>query len=223
MALPMVHLSVAHQLVCAYGYRPAPAFYLGSIAPDAIHMRPGTDREDKWAVHLSLDGAIDVARVQQLMAECWRASADTAFAEGYCVHLLTDRYWRDEVVWPLLARLGNMSRQEQRILYYAECDKIDLELYDRQPWREDVWALLQRAEAGDFVGLLAQQEIEMWRDRVLGWFEENRNKGDYSSHHLTREMALGFIRDASSRASEQMASWRRSVDHRHPPRGPSIS
>ena len=27
------------------------AFYLGSIAPDAIHMRPGTDGKDKQVVH----------------------------------------------------------------------------------------------------------------------------------------------------------------------------
>ena len=37
MALPMVHLAVAHEMVCSYSFQPVPAFYLGSIAPDAIH------------------------------------------------------------------------------------------------------------------------------------------------------------------------------------------
>jgi hypothetical protein len=212
MALPMVHLAVAHQLVCAYGYRPVPAFYLGSIAPDAIHMRPGTGREDKQAVHLFVNAAVDLARVQQFMAACWQASADAAFAEGYCVHLLTDRCWADEFVRPWLDGLGSsMSRQEQRTLYYAECDKVDLELYDRQPWREEIWALLRRAEAGDCRGLLAPHEIEAWRDRTLDWFEEHRDKADYQSRYVTPEMALDFIRNAAARVGEQMALWRASM------------
>jgi hypothetical protein len=211
MALPMVHLSVAHGLVCAWGYRPTPAFYLGSIAPDAIHMRPGIDSQDKRAVHLSQDGQIDLRRVQELVTECWQTSGDAPFAEGYCVHLLTDRYWVDETVRPLQAKLDPMPWHEQRTLYYDECDKIDLELYDQQPWRDSVWALLQSAETSDFRGLLAQGEIEMWRDRVLRWFDRNRHKGNYPSRHITKERVLSFIDDASARAGEQMERWRRSI------------
>ncbi|MCP1135166.1 hypothetical protein NKT34_17850 [Paenibacillus polysaccharolyticus] len=52
MPLPMVHLSVAHQLANTL---PEPldlgAFYLGNIAPDAIHIREGTTREDKQYTH----------------------------------------------------------------------------------------------------------------------------------------------------------------------------
>jgi hypothetical protein len=212
MALPMVHLSVAHHLVCSCGYRPIPAFYLGSIAPDAIHMRPGTGGEDKRAVHLAQDGSIDLGQVQQLITGCWQTSGDVAFAEGYCVHLLTDLYWADQFVRPLRTGLdGTLPERELRALYYDECDKIDLELYDQQPWRNDVWALLQSATASDFAGLLAQKEVEMWRDRVLRWFEENRHKGDYQCRHVTKAMVSGFVGDASARACKQMALWRQSV------------
>ena len=42
MPLPMVHLSVAVSLCEKDGRFPSPDFLLGSIAPDAIHMRPFT-------------------------------------------------------------------------------------------------------------------------------------------------------------------------------------
>ena len=216
MALPMVHLAVAHELVCTCSYRPVPAFYLGSIVPDAIHMRPGTGGEDKRAVHLSRGDSIDLGRVQELFTECWQTCEDMAFVEGYCVHLLTDRDWRDEIIIPLLAKPGDrMPQDELRTLYYNECDKVDLELYDTQPWRDEVWALLRSAEASELRSFLTQREVEMWRDRVVYWFDENRHKGNYQSRFITKEMVLGFIGDASVRACEQMALWKRSIAGSH--------
>ena len=211
MALPMVHLSVAHRLVQFRGYRPRSAFYLGSVAPDAIHMRPGTTRKDKNAVHLVEDGSYSLGKVQRLMDKRWRASEDAAFAEGYCVHILTDLYWRDKVVEPLRPKLdGSMPRHELRTLYYNECDKIDLELYDQQPWRNHIWDLLKCAETGDFEGLLSQEEIKRWRDRVLSWYDRNRHKGDYQPRYISKELVLDFVIDASTRADQQMVLWKSS-------------
>lgn len=214
MALPMVHLTVAHQLVCSCDVQPLPAFYLGSIAPDAIHMRPGTGGEDKRVVHLYQDRSLDLGRVGELFTARWKVSRDKAFAEGYCVHLLTDYYWVREVVLPLQAELGGqmqMPRHELRTLYYNECDKIDLDLYDQQPWREDVWALLRSAQVSDFRGLLSQGEIVKWRDRVLSWFDANRDKGNYTCQHLTEERVFNFIADASTRACDQIEAWGQSI------------
>ncbi|MBN1579870.1 MAG: hypothetical protein JXA89_04145 [Anaerolineae bacterium] len=212
MALPMVHLAVAHALVVICGYKSSPAFYLGSIAPDAIHMRSDIAIGDKQMVHLHKDGATDLERLQQLVTVHLQGSGDAAFAEGYCVHLLTDHYWFGEFVGPWRTRLGdNIPRHERRTLYYNECDKIDLDLYDQLPWRQDVWDLLQSAQADDFEGLLLQNEIELWRDRVLHWYDDNRHKQTYQPLYLTLEMALGFIGDASAAVCEQMGQWRQSV------------
>ena len=52
MPLPMVHLSVAVALSEKEGRFPSADFLLGSIAPDAIHMRPNSSRLDKEHVHL---------------------------------------------------------------------------------------------------------------------------------------------------------------------------
>jgi len=52
MPLPMVHLAVAVRLYEAQGVLPPSGFLLGSLAPDAIHARPGTQRADKDVTHL---------------------------------------------------------------------------------------------------------------------------------------------------------------------------
>ncbi len=218
MPLPMIHLSIAHHLVETYGYLSCPAFYLGSIAPDAIHIRAGTGRADKLAVHFIGQDGIDLDRVQALIA---RDRLGDGLTTGYAAHVLTDVYWRETVILPFRAQheerlsRGEMAVDDLRTLYYDECDKVDLDLYDREPWRPQVWELLRSARARDLGGLLAgvglsgvdlsAHEIERWRDRVLLWFEINRHKADYTLQYLTLERVLAFIDEATTRVHEQLA------------------
>jgi hypothetical protein len=216
MPLPMVHLSIAHQLVERYGYPSSPAFYLGSVAPDAIHKRPNTDRGNKLAVHLVGEGGLDEGRLCALLSRRGQGTDDAAsiadMAAGYAAHVLTDVYWREDLILPFRARheerllRAQMSVDELRALYYAECDKVDLELYDRQPWRPQVWALLRAARARDVDGLLSADEIAGWQDRVLSWFEANRHKAGYTLQYLTLERVLAFIDDTAARVHERLAA-----------------
>ena len=50
MPLPMVHLSTAVKISTIQGLK-SPEFYLGSISPDAVHMRTGFVRDDKTRSH----------------------------------------------------------------------------------------------------------------------------------------------------------------------------
>lgn len=63
MPLPLVHLAIAAQLCRQHNKPLAPAFLLGSLAPDAIHLRLGSTRTDKQATHFFRPNqSIDEAR-----------------------------------------------------------------------------------------------------------------------------------------------------------------
>ena len=56
MPLPMVHFCTARE--CVHDISTlidCPEFYLGSISPDAIHMRPGADKFSKRITHFHAD------------------------------------------------------------------------------------------------------------------------------------------------------------------------
>jgi hypothetical protein len=210
----MVHLSVAHLLIQDHGFPASPAFYLGSIAPDAIHARPGTERPDKLAVHLIGEHGPELGRLKTLLAE-GRATAGghpvaSGFAAGYVSHVLTDDTWREEALLPFRKRfVGQIPYPELRALYYQECDKNDLDLYDEQPWRPQVWKWLRIAQAravsvGE-VSLLSVGEVDGWRHRVLGWFDAHRDRADYQPQQITRELMQSFIPAATARVAAQMA------------------
>jgi hypothetical protein len=167
MPLPMVHLTVAVRRYESDGTLP-PAFLLGSLAPDAIHMRPGAGREDKARTHLlAPPDTADHAAIRDLLGRYRTADRELAdFAAGYAAHLLTDRHWAEAVYRPfrraLPPTLDPVSRRE---LYYRETDQLDFDLYHHMPWRPRVWELLALAPARDFAGLLKAAEIGRSSDR----------------------------------------------------------
>ena len=205
MPLPMVHLSVAHCLVQDHGHPASAAFYLGSIAPDAIHMRPGTEPKDKQTVHLVGPYGLRWETLHALLAQ------GDPLATGYVVHVLTDQAWRAEIIRPFRGpRIEHMPYPELRTLYYNETDKLDFDLYDEQPWRPAVWALLRAARAED-VGvegeppLLTAGEIDAWRVRTLGWFDAHREKAGYQPQVITRELVWPFIPETAAQIAAQLS------------------
>ena len=210
MPLPMVHLAVAVQICEAAHSIPSPAFLLGSIAPDAIHMRPGAGGDDKRRVHLAGPQDPDHERIRAFLALHWAHDTGSPdLAEGYTVHLLTDRLWRETVIAPFRASVPqDIPYQELRSLYYQDTDQIDLNLYDRMPWRTEVWTKLAIADPDPIDSLLTAQEIGLWRDRTLDWYEKHKKEPKIEPLHITAAAVHAFIDQAAVMARACLESWK---------------
>jgi hypothetical protein len=172
MPLPMVHLAISVHMHELTDDELTPAFLLGSISPDAVHMRPNTRRDAKHRTHLLGASESDTRRnIRELLMRHWEQGSSTIrFVEGYAAHLLADRIWFQTLFESFRTRIPvGISEEALRSLYYRETDWIDLDLYHRMPWRETVWRELAAAEPIDFEPLLTAEEIEKWRTRTLGW------------------------------------------------------
>jgi hypothetical protein len=169
----MVHLSVAVGLSEKALRFPSTDFLLGSLAPDAIHMRPHSVKRDKEHVHLMDLGASPLELVRLFRTEYGMDDAQSrGFAGGYLAHLLTDRLWWQTIITPFRNTFPpTFPEPDFRTIYYRDTDPIDLELYRQMPWRLQVWASLASATALDFPPFLTGTEIQQWRDRTLDWFD----------------------------------------------------
>ena len=209
MPLPMVHLAVAVHVHRQEENTPSPDFLLGSIAPDAIHMRPNAGRDDKRRVHLSETHDPHHERVRPLLAG-YRSDESTAlgFAEGYAAHLLTDYLWVETVIDSFRRSIPpGLSDQEERSLYYLETDQIDFCLYHRMPWRPEVWSKLAAAQPRDFSPLLTAEEIGQWRDRTLVWFEELKQEPMIEPVYITYADVEAFIDQAAHETMRAFAAF----------------
>ena len=195
MPLPMVHLSVAVALSEKAGRFPSADFLLGSLAPDAIHMRPGSQKCDKEHVHL-----IDLGASPSVLLKLFRSdyglaeSQPEGFAGGYLAHLLTDRLWWQTVITPFRAKFPPDFREPDfRKLYYRDTDRIDLDLYRQAPWRPQAWSSLESASAIDFPPFLTAAEILQWRDRSLHWFDDPSHAALGAPVYITQFDTQAFI------------------------------
>jgi hypothetical protein len=210
MPLPMVHFAVAVQLGERSSQFPSAEFLLGSIAPDAIHMRPESQHRDKLITHL-LDPADtpDHTQVRDLLAHYTAMPAPyPAFAAGYAAHVLTDRLWSSTITEPFYAQLPpDTDDVTWRKLYYQETDQIDCNLYHHMPWQPEVWSCLAQADSLDFLPLLSSSEIDLWRKRTLRWFEDPSHEPHVTPNYLTDSLVENFASRAARYVETHFYAW----------------
>jgi hypothetical protein len=214
MPLPMVHLAVAVRCHTRLNGAPTPAFLLGSIAPDAVHVRPQAGRGDKWRTHLyvvQLPETLGRLRTGWLVRQ---GQADgpqmAAFAQGYALHLLADRLWYSTIMPAFRRSMPPQWPRRQRIdRYYQETHQLDRRLYHSAPWRAEVWDKLARAQPVDFGSLLTAAEIAAWRDRTLNGFTGADAETTVEPAYITGEMLAAFIERAAEMAAAHLRRWQR--------------
>ncbi|HEX2618590.1 MAG TPA: zinc dependent phospholipase C family protein [Phototrophicaceae bacterium] len=214
MPLPMVHLAVAVQLAAQHAQFPSPAFLLGSIAPDAIHMRQDAGYDDKQRTHLDQLADTDHRQLQTLLAErLMLPDSEAAFAAGYAAHLLTDRLWLQQVTPAFGLQVDGLDPAERRKVYYTDTDQVDFNLYHRSGWRSEVWQGLTVANALDFPPLLSGGEIDGWRVRTLRWFEDGSHEPGVTPRYLTDALVRDFIEQATAYVGMYFTAWQ--IDHHY--------
>ncbi|GIP31225.1 zinc dependent phospholipase C family protein [Paenibacillus sp. J2TS4] len=213
MPSQLVHLAVAVKMNESGGAGPAPSFVLGSIAPDAIHKRPGTNREDKTRTHLYINqpGA-DASGIIRSFLQPYFASTEVAedkrqLVLGYAAHLLTDYYWLQSLNAQYVEAVApHMSKEEIRTLYYRETDKNEFRLYREASWRPAIWELLRSAKVQEVEPYLTAEEIDLWRERVLTWPEVNEETECVPEYFTADKIEL-FIDETSVKVERELSPY----------------
>ena len=208
MPLPLVHLAIAAHLYRQHNKPLAPAFLLGSLAPDAIHMRPESTRTDKQTTHFFRpDQSVDEGQLAACLAGPYQAPLPLPlFTLGYAAHVLTDRYWTETVTVPMRPAIPpELTQAERHALYYRETAYIDWRLYTQAPWRPTIWAQLALADQIDFPPLLTAEEIDGWRVRTLHGFDQPPARQE-EPRFFTPTLVADFIERAAAWLPRELAA-----------------
>lgn len=189
MALPIVHLLVAREWAQD---KPelanCPEFYLGAIAPDAMHIRFGGDKSRKNEFHLGNWISPHPEQVHAYWAEHF-----APFDIGYGIHVLTDASWvpRYKTHCPGLLKPEGGVRVE---LYYNDAWQTEFALRQSHPELEDIFALIRQAVAPAAHPLLTAEEFAAWRDIVLAGYQRPC-PADGPVRFITEAYVEEFVRD----------------------------
>jgi len=207
----MVHISVVMKIHKLNGSEPSPHFILGSIAPDAIHMRENTTKEDKKRVHFIESHetfSYDVIRDIYLKYVIKTDNENLLeFTKGYFTHIITDYIWTSTVYENFKANVPiDITDKDLRTLYYQNTDQIDFNIYKSAFWRNKVWDQLKSIDMIDFFDILSSGEILKWRDRTVNWFDIKKEPGIIPKF-ITDIVVKSFITETAYTVSEILSKW----------------
>lgn len=217
MPFSMTHLYVA-QRMCTLG---APiacpgAFYLGSIAPDAVHYRPSYHSDMKLKSHLCV-GTEKWGRVTNntewqanVMAHLkrWMDAGPTGarrdFLVGYAAHILTDIRNNIDVWTPY--RLAHGALDAHTPLpggYHEECWRLDEAMF-HWPEREMLWRDFKCAEPWGVEGCVSSGEVARMHESMLGERYTDATTDALENQYVTSERMRRFIEDAAERVASTL-------------------
>lgn len=204
MPLPMVHLGVAKYFVDHASQQfDAPMFYLGSISPDAIHKRINPEPNAKSISHLFAEGD----NWSKNVMDFYESNAADLFALGYCIHIITDIFWRDTLNKEYQEKYNRdkSAIQDLRMAYYNDTDQLDLVLFNTCSWRKEIWDLLESAQVQPLEGLVSSDEVEAWKQRTLRWYDSGESEHKNPIKYITVEDLHAFIENCGKYVSELFA------------------
>ena len=205
MAQPMMHLLIAdkvytEKLGSFYSYGD---FLLGSIAPDAVHVKENYTRELKDISHYRFNSKSSISYFDTFIDK-YCTSENKGFAVGYLIHLLSDMIWYHSVRVPfkeefLKAPTYNMSMNEA---YYADCEQIEQLMF----WEKDASRIIKaisKSKAYSLEGLIDSEDIEVWKEKLI--FEyNNKRKTSLHTTYISEQQIRDYIINCAKKCTEYL-------------------
>jgi len=181
-------------------------FYLGTIAPDAVHNRAGYISDFKKASHLV---AGDERWGEITNTGEWTESVlgflgkhgnadDQDFVLGYCIHVLSDIYQRFAKWNPFRFTYPDKVANGYGNILHQESSKVDIEMAITVENREDFWFHIKESKPMDLRGIIFTEEIEKQKDNILNRWYKGKERPDLSSNEVvTIESNMKLVKDAT--------------------------
>jgi hypothetical protein len=192
MAYPMSHLYIAEHLLkdLPKTIENTSQYYLGTLAPDAVHFRKNYDRQEKEISHLYADLAKDNI---DIFTGNWKANIMTFFLKyksqnifdfllGYCIHLMVDVYSYKYIWTPFKLQFSNNKAIDFGEIYKEESLLADLELFQRNNFEQNIFPLINIAEEADFFDLVFKDDIKGLKNNILNIQYKDKNRINSSAN-----------------------------------------
>lgn len=193
MAFPAVHLLIAWQAAQGTALSFAMDDYcLGTIAPDAVHMRlgVGSKSECKRQSHLMATGD-----GREQVGTYWQMAGLTPFTLGYGAHVLADRLWVR--FYPAaFPSLMDASGHTIPALYRPDAARVDARLV-RERVCGSLLDSLRKGTPPQEHPYVTGDEVIGWRQRVLADFAAAKEEQEGAAPvHMRFADVLAFIDSA---------------------------
>lgn len=194
MPLPAIHLFISNSIAPRFPIHDKSKYLLGSLAPDAIHAREKSTKDEKRELHFTSNLPEIESRINTTF-DFYNKNENNSydFILGYVIHVLVDHLWSH-----LLARYylkGNCEEKNKdkiKCNYYSEVENIDFYYLEKIQNLEIIKEL--RNANGEGICNLTQSEVETWKDLVLDSFLKYPLYEDSQNAYFTMNKINEFVK-----------------------------
>jgi hypothetical protein len=208
---PMVHFAIADKL---FMHEPSPAFLLGSIAPDAIHSRENSSRQDKNQTHLCKeDGSMpDLVTLQKFCETNLNKQGHpdwNSFVLGYASHVFADIRWTETVWEEYVVKIKQLNDHNEPIkrIYNLEVCQLDFDLYKKEEWAGRIFTLFAASKVFSIEPWLTANEINQYRKKTINWLSDAANEPRITLKYITEDVVREFIKTTTVELSFLIKEW----------------
>ena len=184
MSFMMTHLAVAKGVNDKLGIvTDLPNYYLGALAPDAVHIRANFNSDMKESSHYCVAGDTwgQIASVDAWWQQSFthikslKDSPDRDFYLGYFIHILTDTSNHRKMWLPFLEKrlAEGLLFADAKDLVSEDYNRIDRMQYDNYEWQNEIMSLLEIAKGIDVEDIVKACEIDKYTDILLKIYRQN--------------------------------------------------
>lgn len=208
MPFTMTHLIISKNIseIFESHIESLPQFYLGSIAPDAVHNRANYISDFKKDSHL-ITGTEKWGMITNndewknnviAFLNKHRKSENRDFILGYCSHILSDMYNNINVWTPFRLKYADELEKGFGNIHHQESNKIDIELALTYEARDDFWLNLANSNSIDLPNIIYAEEIDKQKNNILNLWYKDKERQDISSNKVrTYQSEMDFIKNAA--------------------------
>ncbi|UHA71927.1 zinc dependent phospholipase C family protein [Paenibacillus sp. 481] len=212
MPWPMVHFAIATKVASS---KPSPHFLLGSIAPDAIHMRNQITREQKGITHLVSEGKFpSIETVRSHCLEYLSQHTERAWKEfvlGYFAHIYTDIRWTESVYAEFECHYKG-DTADIRTTYNREVSQLEFDLLRSNSDYHQIFHHLQKSKPFTIVPFVTETEVRGHRDEKMSWLQDDRNEPKIQPAYFTVEVARDFVNQTANELNALFMDWEISLN-----------
>ncbi|GIP03738.1 hypothetical protein JNUCC32_07110 [Paenibacillus sp. JNUCC32] len=205
MPWPMVHFAIAQQLGTP---EPTPSLLLGSIAPDAVHVRGNITREQKGITHLVNEDLLpDANRIREnyLLYVTQKPGKEwIEFVYGYFAHIYTDLRWV-QTLYADYKKENKADNESLRFTYNQEVSQLEFEIIRSQHWAGSVLNKLTDSMGHALAPFVDKSEVEQYRTIKLEWLLEEGNEPKIELIYFTLDKVERFVQNTAAELSTLLA------------------
>ncbi len=208
MPWPMVHFAIATNVSLL---DPSPSFLLGSIAPDAIHMRGNVTRKEKGCTHLVIEDKFpSIEILKRNCLEYLSMNMELEWKEyilGYFAHIYADIRWT-ETIYAEFEREYQGDKKDIRKIYNQEVSQVEFNLFRAEEWaQQNIIRRLQRANAFTISPFVTENEVSQYRDIKIDWILDESNEPKLKTIYFNEKKVSDFIIYTSNELNGLFNEW----------------